>query len=238
MADELLMDRFDYDGSLGRHPTGRLRLRRGRKEATDLRCRFVVQAAVGHPITVYGKGGMTRGFLDILDTVCRAERRERLRGWSFCRSAVCKSPMTIQPRAASSACSINSRSSSASISSRSSSASISSRSSSPTSERRSASMLRYSHPSIAPVSNTWARCQIAHVENPRVEAEEHYYNAKNTGLRELGLEPHFLGDSMIDSMLEFVLKYKHRVRKELINPAVKWKETSVASATGSAAVLK
>ena len=98
-------------------------------------------------------------------------------------------------------------------------------------------MWRYSHPSTAP-SWTYGAHQIAHVENPRVEAEEHYYNAKNTGLRELGLEPHLLGDSMIDSMLEFVLKYKHRVRRELINPAVKWKETSVASATGSAAVLK
>lgn len=28
-----------------------------------------VQAAVGHPLTVYGKGGQTRGFLDIRDTV-------------------------------------------------------------------------------------------------------------------------------------------------------------------------
>lgn len=27
------------------------------------------QAAVGHPLTVYGKGGQTRGFLDIRDTV-------------------------------------------------------------------------------------------------------------------------------------------------------------------------
>lgn len=31
--------------------------------------RFVVQAVVGHPLTVYGKGGQTRGFLDIRDTV-------------------------------------------------------------------------------------------------------------------------------------------------------------------------
>ena len=28
-----------------------------------------LQAAVGHPLTVYGKGGQTRGFLDIRDTV-------------------------------------------------------------------------------------------------------------------------------------------------------------------------
>lgn len=31
--------------------------------------RFVIQAAVGHPLTVYGKGGQTRGYLDIRDTV-------------------------------------------------------------------------------------------------------------------------------------------------------------------------
>ncbi|MGG7377327.1 NAD-dependent epimerase/dehydratase family protein, partial [Escherichia coli] len=31
--------------------------------------RFCVEAAIGHPLTVYGKGGQTRGFLDIRDTV-------------------------------------------------------------------------------------------------------------------------------------------------------------------------
>ena len=35
--------------------------------------RFVVQAAVGHPLTVYGKGGQTRGYLDIRDTVSQDE---------------------------------------------------------------------------------------------------------------------------------------------------------------------
>jgi len=48
----VLLNRFDYDGIFG----------------TALN-RFVVQAAVGHPLTVYGKGGQTRGFLDIRDTV-------------------------------------------------------------------------------------------------------------------------------------------------------------------------
>lgn len=51
-ADRILINRFDYDGVFG----------------TALN-RFVVQAAVGHPLTVYGKGGQTRGFLDIRDTV-------------------------------------------------------------------------------------------------------------------------------------------------------------------------
>lgn len=52
MAHPALLNRYDYDGIFG----------------TALN-RFVVQAAVGHPLTVYGKGGQTRGFLDIRDTV-------------------------------------------------------------------------------------------------------------------------------------------------------------------------
>jgi UDP-sulfoquinovose synthase len=50
--DEALINRFDYDEIFG----------------TVLN-RFCVQAAMGHPLTVYGRGGQTRGFLDIRDTV-------------------------------------------------------------------------------------------------------------------------------------------------------------------------
>ena len=50
--DEALVNRFDYDEVFG----------------TVLN-RFCVEAAVGHPLTVYGKGGQTRGFIDIRDTV-------------------------------------------------------------------------------------------------------------------------------------------------------------------------
>ena len=50
--DEALINRFDYDEVFG----------------TALN-RFCAEAAVGHPLTVYGKGGQTRGFLDIRDTV-------------------------------------------------------------------------------------------------------------------------------------------------------------------------
>jgi len=178
MADEMLINRFDYDGIFG----------------TALN-RFVVQAAVGHPITVYGKGGQTRGFLDIRDTV-------------RCMQIAIDNPAK-------------------------------------KGEFRVFNQFTelFSVNQLADlVSKLGTKIgldvKIAHVENPRVEAEEHYYNAKNTGLRELGLEPHLLGGSMIDSMLEFALKYKDRVRKELIKPAVKWKETSVKSATGSAAFAK
>src|SRR3954451_9572194 len=50
--DERLCTRFDYDEIFG----------------TVLN-RFCVQAVVGHPLTVYGKGGQTRGFLNIRDTL-------------------------------------------------------------------------------------------------------------------------------------------------------------------------
>lgn len=52
LADPQLINRFDYDGDYG----------------TVLN-RFLVQAAVGHPLTVYGVGGQTRAFIHISDTV-------------------------------------------------------------------------------------------------------------------------------------------------------------------------
>lgn len=47
--------------------------------------------------------------------------------------------------------------------------------------------------------------QVKSVPNPRVEKEEHYYNAKHTKLRDLGLEPHLLGDNIMDSLLNFAI---------------------------------
>jgi len=67
------------------------------------------------------------------------------------------------------------------------------------------------------------KVDINHIENPRIEKEEHYFNAKNTNLLSLGLEPHFLSDSLIDSLLNFALKYKDRVDQTEILPKVKWK---------------
>jgi UDP-sulfoquinovose synthase len=55
-----------------------------------------------------------------------------------------------------------------------------------------------------------------------VEKEEHYYNAKNTALRSLGLEPHCLSDSLLDSLLDFACRYKERVDTRQILPTVAW----------------
>jgi UDP-sulfoquinovose synthase len=51
-TDPRLINRFDYDGDYG----------------TVLN-RFLIQAAVGHPLTVHGSGGQTRAFINIQDTV-------------------------------------------------------------------------------------------------------------------------------------------------------------------------
>ncbi|KAG5244145.1 UDP-sulfoquinovose synthase [Salix suchowensis] len=69
------------------------------------------------------------------------------------------------------------------------------------------------------------------VPNPRVEAEEHYYNAKHTKLIELGLRPHLLSDSLLDSLLNFSIKFKDRVDTKQIMPSVSWKNIGVKPKT-------
>ena len=56
------------------------------------------------------------------------------------------------------------------------------------------------------------------VPNPRVEAEEHYYNAKHTQLLELGLKPHLLGDNIVDSLLNFALEVHNRFISQAARP--------------------
>ena len=65
---------------------------------------------------------------------------------------------------------------------------------------------------------------IEHLDNPRVELPEHYYNVKHTKLVELGLEPHLLSDTLIESLFEVTKRYAHRVRLEALRPTVKWRE--------------
>ncbi|KIY94581.1 UDP-sulfoquinovose synthase [Monoraphidium neglectum] len=176
VADPLLINRYDYDGIFG----------------TALN-RFVVQAAVGHPLTVYGKGGQTRGFLDIRDTV-------------RCIQIAIDNPAN-------------------------------------KGEFRVFNQFteQFSVNQLAEIVTKESKklgldVQVTSVPNPRVEAEEHYYNAKCSKLQDLGLEPHLLQESMIDSLLEFVIEYKDRVKLELIKPAVDWRKAGVKVNTMGAAV--
>jgi UDP-sulfoquinovose synthase len=65
--------------------------------------------------------------------------------------------------------------------------------------------------------------QIEHLENPRVEQAEHYYNVKHTGLVELGLQPHLLSDTLIESLFDIVSAHKDRVSTKALTPTVTWK---------------
>lgn len=170
--DELLINRLDYDGVFG----------------TALN-RFCIQAATGHPLTVYGKGGQTRGFLDIRDTV-------------RCVEIACNNPADAGEF----------------------------RVYNQFTEQFSVGQL------AEKVKEAGAKLgldvSIEHVDNPRVEREEHYYNAKNTKLLDLGLQPHFLSDSLLDSLLNVAIKYRDRVDMKEILPRVSWKKGAVEETAG------
>ncbi|MEO1147455.1 MAG: NAD-dependent epimerase/dehydratase family protein [Cyanobacteria bacterium J06638_22] len=161
--DELLINRLDYDGVFG----------------TALN-RFCIQAAIGHPLTVYGKGGQTRGFLDIRDTV-------------RCIEIAINNPANAGEFRV-----FNQFTELFSIGDI-------------------ATMVQKSGAKIG------LSIEVNHLDNPRVELEEHYFNAKNTRLIDLGLDPHYLSDSLLDSLLNFAVKYKERVDEKEILPRVKWK---------------
>jgi UDP-sulfoquinovose synthase len=61
--------------------------------------------------------------------------------------------------------------------------------------------------------------------HPRVEAEEHYYNAKHTKLTELGLKPHLLSESLLDSLVNVAMQHRTRVDQSLLLPRVNWRNS-------------
>lgn len=163
LLDERLINRFDYDEVFG----------------TVLN-RFCVQAAIGHPLTVYGKGGQTRGFLDIRDTV-------------RCVELACLNPAA------------------------------------PGEFRvfnqftEQFSVLDLALQVQAAAKKLGLKTEIDHLPDPRVEAEAHYYNAKHSKLIDLGLQPHLLSDSLLDSLMNIAIRYKDRVDLAMMMPQVNWR---------------
>jgi UDP-sulfoquinovose synthase len=161
--DERLATRFDYDEVFG----------------TALN-RFCVQAVIGQPLTVYGKGGQTRGYLNILDTLRCVElaignpaAAGEFRVFNQFTEQFSVLDLAEQVQKAGAAVGLD--------------------------------------------------VQVDHIDNPRVELEEHYYNAKHTKLIDLGLEPHALDATLIDSMLGQIERYKDRVIRDHILPSTRWK---------------
>ncbi|AEB10473.1 NAD-dependent epimerase/dehydratase family protein [Desulfobacca acetoxidans] len=64
--------------------------------------------------------------------------------------------------------------------------------------------------------------EIAHIENPRVEKEKHYYNPTYTGLLEIGLEPHYLTEEVLIDLFNIVSNYQNAINVDTIFRGVKW----------------
>ena len=141
--------------------------------------RFITQAVVGYPLTVYGKGGQTRGYLNIKDTLQCVHKSEQtpakagdLRIYNQIMETFSVNELAELTR-------------------------------------RVGKKLGY-------------EVEINHLENPRKEAEEHYYNPTYQGLIDLGVVPHYLTDEVMEKMFRVVGKYKNNIRKELIFKGIKW----------------
>jgi len=67
------------------------------------------------------------------------------------------------------------------------------------------------------------KVRIDHLENPRTESENHYYNPRHQKLIDLGLVPHLLSDVLVTSMLTRVKEHAHRIKADIIQPHVRWK---------------
>jgi UDP-sulfoquinovose synthase len=161
--DERLITRFDYDEVFG----------------TALN-RFCVQAVIGHPLTVYGNGSQTRGFLNIRDTL------------------QCVELAVNNPADAGEFRVFNQFTEQFSVS-------------------ELAELVKRSGEEVG------YDVAIKSVDNPRIEAEDHYYNAVNTKLKDLGLQPHYLGDELVKSMLSIIETHKGRVIERSIAPRTRWK---------------
>jgi UDP-sulfoquinovose synthase len=161
-GDERLITRFDYDEIFG----------------TVLN-RFCLQAVIGHPLTVYGAGHQTRGFLNIRDTIACVELAvanpaERGDFRVFNQFTEQFSVLEL------------------------------------------AGLVKHAGEHLG------YAVEIQHYENPRVEKEEHYYNAIHTKLLDLGLEPTLLGEELVESMIHIIERHKGNAIEGSIDPHTRW----------------
>ena len=67
---------------------------------------------------------------------------------------------------------------------------------------------------------------LAYLENPRVEKEEHYYNVINTSLLTLGLKPHLLDEATVERLLLTAMENREPIYPETFTPQVNWRPYS------------
>jgi UDP-sulfoquinovose synthase len=141
--------------------------------------RFLVQAAVQSPLTVYGSGSQTRGFLNIRDTIRCIELAVD--------NPADRGDFKIYNQFT-----------------------------------EQFSVLDLAHMVQATAKRAGVEVELAHLENPRVEQEHHYYNAKHSKLVDLGLEPNLLDESALDRMFDEVRRNSGHVNPAVFFPRVKW----------------
>ena len=163
VLDTRLVTRFDYDAIFG----------------TVLN-RFVIQAVLGEPLTIYGSGNQTRGIIDIRDTVecLRLSAENPAEPGEYRVFNQMTEAMTV------------------------------------------ADMAKV-------VATTYPHeVDIEFIDNPRIEAEGHYYNVVHSRLVELGLKPHELSATLIESMFLTVERCQDRVDRAALRPFVNWRRAS------------
>jgi len=141
--------------------------------------RFVTQAVVGHPLSCYGSGGQTRGYLNIRDTL----QCVKLAAQHPAKSGEMRIFNQIV-------------------------------------ETFSVNQLAELTKSVG--MSLGYDVSIQHLENPRIEKEEHYYNPTYQALRDLGVQPHYLTREVLAGMFEVVARHRHNIRNDSIFRRVKW----------------
>jgi len=142
--------------------------------------RFVVQACLGVPLSVYGNGSQTRGYLNINDTL------------QCVRIAVLKPARPGEFRV------FNQFTEQFSV-------------------QQIAEKVRLAALQMG------LETKIQTMPNPRVEQLNHYYRARHTKLKELGLKPQLLTGAVIEEMLAVALENKHLANLQIIHPSITWK---------------
>jgi UDP-sulfoquinovose synthase len=169
--DDVLSTRFDYDECFG-----------------TILNRFCVQAVAGHDLSVYGEGGQTRGYLNVVDTLN------------------CVMLSALNPPAPGEYRVFNQFT-----------------------ERFSVQELAERVRRVA--GQVGFPVEIRHIEDPRIERQQHYYNARHTALLELGLRPTLLTDDVLASIIRSLAPHRDRISLDRVLPHIRWDPRTAASAS-------
>jgi UDP-sulfoquinovose synthase len=165
MTRDELLTRFDFDEVWG----------------TALN-RFCAQAVIGHELTPYGKGGQTRGYIALRDsiqclTIAVENPPDKGEYRVFNQFDECYSVNELAGHV------------------------------------------------VKVAGEIGLNAKVWNIENPRVEAEEHYYNPDHDALYKLGFKPTNMLDDELKITLKELLRWRERIeaKKERIMPTVKWR---------------